>query len=66
MLPSVLGLELSRAAALLEAAGARVETVEVRSRKGVEGDSARVIRQRQRGEVVELCYAVFKTNADEG
>ena len=36
---NILGYPLDRAAAILERAGYRVETVEARSRKGVEGDS---------------------------
>lgn len=41
---NILGYPLDRAAAILERAGYRVETVEARSRKGVEGDSKRVVR----------------------
>lgn len=42
---NVLGLELSRAQALLEKAGYAAETCEVASRKGVAGNERRVVRE---------------------
>lgn len=58
----VLGYELSRAENLLRAEGFHVISVEVRSRKGLCGNEARVVRQRLEGETVILTYAVFKTD----
>lgn len=59
---SVLGFELEHARTLLEAAGYTVTVQEVRSRKGLEGNERRVVRQRFLGEErVDLTYAVFKT-----
>ena len=61
----VLGWELSRACAALEAEGVAVLCVAVSSRKGVKGNESRVIRQRQTGAAeVELAYSVFKTDLE--
>lgn len=63
MTDDVLGMELEKAKAYLAAQGYRVTEKEVRSKKGVPGNEARVIRVRETAaESVELCYAVFKTN----
>ena len=51
---SVLGYELGRAKELLEAEGYSVRCVETRSRKGLNGNEKRVIRQRTDGNAVEL------------
>ena len=60
---SVLGYELSRAEEMLRAEGFSVKNEEVRSRKGLCGNEARVVRQRQIGErEVLLTYAIFKTD----
>ena len=60
---SVLGLPLEEAERLLREAGYTVKRVETRSRKGVNGNEARVVRQRSldSGEI-ELVYSVFKTD----
>jgi hypothetical protein len=64
-LRNVEGLELSLAVAALESEGMAVKTVEVSSRKGVNGNERRVVRARQTGEnSAELTYAVFKTSVD--
>ena len=47
---NVEGLELSLAVAALESEGMAVKTVEVSSRKGVNGNERRVVRARQTGE----------------
>ena len=64
---NILGYPLDRAAAILERAGYRVETVEARSRKGVEGDSKRVVRclplPGRSIPTVQLVFCEFKTNA---
>lgn len=61
----VLGWELSRACAALEAEGFTVRCVSVSSRKGVKGNESRVIRQRQIGtDAVELVCSVFKTDLE--
>ena len=50
---------------LLEAEGYRVETVEARSRKGVNGDSLRVIRVLKLDEkTVQITYSEFLTNVN--
>ena len=60
---AVLGLELSLARLRLEQAGYGVEEIELRSRKGLAGDSKRVIRARMREDGrVELCWSLFKTD----
>ncbi len=60
---SVLGLELNEAAERLMQAGYEVEKVFVRSRKGQDGDSLRVIKQEQTGEGrMKLLYSSFITN----
>ena len=62
-LDSVLGLELQLACDLLEAEGYRVQTQELRSRKGLDGNEARVIRVCPHdGGSVELCWSLFKTD----
>ena len=58
---SVLGYELSRAVAMLEEQGYAVICVETRSRKGVAGNEARVVRERISDGKAELVYAVFLT-----
>ncbi len=58
---SVLGYELAHAIELLEAEGYTVTCVETRSRKGVEGNEARVVRERISHGQAELVYAVFLT-----
>ena len=61
----LLGLPPEKAAAMLEAEGYRVETVEARSRKGVNGDSLRVIRVLKLDEkTVQITYAEFLTNVN--
>ena len=60
---SVLGYELSRAEEMLRAKGFSVRTEEVRSRKGLCGNEARVVRERMIGDrEILLTYAVFKTD----
>lgn len=61
----LLGLPPEKAAAILEAEGYRVETVEARSRKGVNGDSLRVIRVLKLDEKnVQITYSEFLTNVN--
>lgn len=61
----LLGLPPEKAAAILEAEGYRVETVEARSRKGVNGDSLRVIRVLKLDEkTVQITYSEFLTNVN--
>lgn len=52
---------------MLREAGYAVISVETRSRKGVDGNEARVVRQKslKSGEI-ELVYAVFKTDCTYG
>lgn len=68
-LKEVLGLPLETAVSRLKNEGYEVETVETRSRKGVDGDTFRVVRQREipGGNVpkVLLTYCAFKTVVDE-
>ena len=61
----MLGYELSRAEEILQAEGFQVRSEEVRSRKGLLGNEARVVRQRlsDDGEAI-LTYAIFKTDYD--
>ncbi len=60
---SVLGMELQLACARLEDEGYRVQTQELRSRKGLAGNEARVIRVRMLADdCVELCWSLFKTD----
>ena len=63
---SVLGYELQRAKQLLEESGYAVCCTEIRSRKGVEGNEARVVRQLEKEGCVELVYAIFKTDCEFG
>ena len=63
---SVLGYELGRARELLEAEGYSVRCVETRSRKGLNGNEKRLIRQRTDGNAVELIWALFKTDCEYG
>ena len=63
---TVLGYELGRAKELLEAEGYSVRCVETRSRKGLNGNEKRVIRQRADGDAVELIWALFKTDCEYG
>ena len=58
----VLGLELSDAVRRLEQAGYTVVCEAVSSRKGMDGNEARVIRQREQGRCVKLMYSIFKTD----
>ena len=61
----LLGLPPEKAAAMLEAEGYRVEAVEARSRKGVNGDSLRVIRVLKLDEkTVQITYSDFLTNVN--
>ena len=61
----LLGLPPEKAAAILAAEGYRVETVEARSRKGVNGDSLRVIRVLKLDEkTVQITYSEFLTNVN--
>lgn len=61
----LLGLPPEKAAAMLEVEGYRVETVEARSRKGVNGDSLRVIRVLKLDEkTVQITYSEFLTNVN--
>ena len=63
MTGAVLGMELAKAKAYLAALGYCAIEKEVRSRKGVPGNEARVIRARETAaDCVELCYAIFQTN----
>jgi len=69
---SVLGYELERAKALLQAQGVQVcAEEEVRSRKGLEGDQKRVIRQTELPAApdghkrVSLNYSVFCTTLEQ-
>ena len=56
------GFELGYAKEVLESEGFLVYLKEVRSKKGVDGDSRRVVRQRKLDEKsVELCYSVVLT-----
>lgn len=61
----LLGLPLEAVRELLVRDGYEVRLVEARSRKGVEGDSLRVIRLRELGDspvpTIELVYSEFKT-----
>ncbi|HWS29133.1 MAG TPA: hypothetical protein VN512_03355 [Clostridia bacterium] len=64
---SVLGLPVAEAVRLLEVEGCAVRLKETRSRKGVNGNEARVVRERvlENGEI-ELMYSVFKTDHTYG
>ena len=68
---SVLGLPFSEAVALLEAEGYAVETVEVSSKKGVQGNERRIVRQKELpvlpGGPKRICltYAVFLTDVGQ-
>ena len=68
-LTKVLGLPLETAVARLKKEGYQVETVETRSRKGVDGDTFRVVRQRDisdgSGLKISLVYCCFKTKVME-
>ena len=65
---NVLGLPLETARAILAEEGFLVEAVEARSKKGVDGDSLRVVRQladtTAEKPTVKLVYCEFKTNID--
>ena len=65
MIP-VLGLELHKAVELLENSGHTVVCTEVRSRKGLAGNEARVVRQSLKDGCVSLTYAIFKTDCEFG
>ena len=64
----MLGLPLETARAILAEEGFLVEAVEARSKKGVDGDSLRVVRQladtTAEKPTVKLVYCEFKTNTD--
>lgn len=63
----VLGMELERARAELTRAGREVTCAQTSSKKGVAGNEARVVRQREiPGGKTELLYAIFKTDCDMG
>lgn len=66
---SVLGYALDTAVKALQGEGFSVQCMEVRSKKGVEGQESRVVRQLLTGEadlegkpIVALTYAVFQTD----
>ena len=60
-----LGFELEYAKKVLADEGFLVLLREVRSKKGVDGDECRVIRQTMTDEsTVELCYSRIKTAPD--
>ena len=66
----VLGLPLETALMRLKNEGYEVETVETRSRKGVDGDTLRVIRQRDISSKdgimkASLVYCNFKTEVKD-
>lgn len=62
---SVEGLELSVAVSELEKRDIMVETLEVSSRKGVDGNERRVVRAIQTGDsTAVLTWAWFKTAVD--
>lgn len=64
---SVVGLVLEEAERMLGEAGFTVRRKQTRSRKGVDGNEARVVRERfLPGGEVELVYAVFKTDHAHG
>lgn len=63
---SVLGYELQRGKQLLEEMGYTVCCTEIRSRKGVEGNEGRIVRQLEKDGCVELVYAIFKTDCEFG
>lgn len=59
------GFELSKAIAALNAEGIQAQTLEVSSRKGVDGNEKRVVRAMQTGEGTALItWAWFKTRVD--
>lgn len=65
---TVLGYELQCAVDILTAEGYGLQLLEVRSRKGVDGNEKRVVRQQALPEtpgVVRLTYAVFQTRPQE-
>lgn len=58
----LLGQPLEKAVSILESKGYCVKTIEARSRKGVEGDSLRVIRITEEADgVILITYSEFKT-----
>lgn len=67
--PNVLGLPLATARAILVREGFTIEADEVRSKKGVEGDSLRVVRQLFDESVdppmVRLVYCEFRTSVPD-
>lgn len=61
-----LGTEPEYAEKVLRSEGYSVTFKEVRSKKGVESDTARVIRQRLIDDKsIELCFAFIKSSPDE-
>ena len=63
----VLGYPLASGRKKLEEQGYTVRCVETRSRKGVQGDDMRVIRQKlldADSKTVEIVYAIFHTNQE--
>lgn len=63
---SYLGCELDHAKRALENEGYTVSVREIRSKKGIHGNSKRVIRQRLTDEKsVELCFSCVLTNANK-
>lgn len=67
-LRNLLGLPLEEAEELLARDGFVVETVETRSRKGVDGRELRVVRVREipaDSPTVQLTYSRFKTCAED-
>ena len=61
----VLGFEVHNATELLAREGYAVTCAQVSSKKGMQGNEARVVRVRRTGDdSIELTYAVFKTDID--
>lgn len=61
----LLGQPLKKAVSILESKGYSVKTIEARSKKGVEGDSLRVIRMIEESDgVILITYSEFKTIAN--
>lgn len=58
---SVLGMEAAKAKDLLESQGAKVELLELSSKKGLSGNETRVIRQRLCCGRVILTVSSFQT-----
>lgn len=61
---ALLGLPLDEVKERLARSGKKVVCVETRSRKGVLGSDARVIRVREWEDRVEIVYAIFQTKIE--